>query len=1249
MAITKLNTYEGVPIGRENFEEYTNYLSDLVARSNPFLETTASDINDIVVLGEGQFSAKFEDAPFFNVNNLTINNLNTNTRFVYRPMNFEPSDSTSLIEHTEQTLSDVLNINPEVPLEGTYFLRITVSYDGEDSNIRGSFNISVDGTPVSEEFTIDSSDFINNAFYYVSFPYTSILDDIQLNLTITEAIGDSHFNFECLIYRAMDWEEGVSYVINYKALDPKFEFGLSGILNVYFADENSLSATDYSPTLIDSVKLYPGNGNLGSLVFKPDSTYENGSIIFEFEDSEDYFISSLPISIDFYKLIDTNIISLSGSSTNSYAFISDDERKLYTFKTNLIQSDVSTPGVRSWEIPLSSISEIVISEDVSLFGYTKDKLPVVFSKIYSSDYASAKSNKETGVYSKGILLATINGVPQVGDDHISVSGFYDTESLVSSDMLLFNSFRFGAEYPTARYSNIENHQYANQIIDGFSYINSSQSSLGNSLSNTEFNNTLYFPFTDFLLNPILVLVHQRVSDNLEDYYYIPMDTDFSSEGIIRFNHYKIEDPSSGKVRFNFRLPIGKEGDRFRIVSIEQLQEASQDGVTEYVSKYGTLYSPTSNFDLTTKILSFDPTLLLATNLETSLPKINLIPSTKIITSSGRAIIRDSEGEFTRSSLYGFSYPGRVIADELVKIQAIKYEPDILKLYYYPDTTAFEFYKQSVPYPVYIHIAKNEVSWYNRGINRVIYDPIPRADANLLHVAAEFSSRPPNSATLGELSRRSTLNAFTGTITANDTNFMGNLNRNTFIVANNAPVITSVNAGRGSLLVGSGVESSPPRELPRGELTQVLTATDNDIYWSYISTAAWTQLNGYSQNQEYQVTATDNSILQIFAATDQLNLIVSDFSTPTEYSTSLSLSLADEVYVKTLYVSDSANLPSIGTVPGTYGSSTSIPQLNIEADGRVYYATDIVIDTNAWTFISDGTNTIEAGTTETLTFSPRQDQIRIIATDFSGSSDVIFVFLSSDVRVDRSLSTPLLRLPHQPSISLPEFPASTLLSSTDGNMWTYENTANIRMSGNIRTFAFVDYHTHNASDIVAGVLDSRFGGTGFGSDVGDTFLNGQILIGNSETNSWSKSAITADVASGIVIRNGPGQITIAARSNSENQINAIVIRDANGNFSSNTITASLNGNAATSSALNPGRTVNGVLFNGTQNINVPTQNPLAFGIGLRTSTTGSTRDSFNGLNPRTVAVNPIEVVMIDGAQTILGAKTFTTIILPVKTG
>jgi hypothetical protein len=83
--------------------------------------------------------------------------------------------------------------------------------------------------------------------------------------------------------------------------------------------------------------------------------------------------------------------------------------------------------------------------------------------------------------------------------------------------------------------------------------------------------------------------------------------------------------------------------------------------------------------------------------------------------------------------------------------------------------------------------------------------------------------------------------------------------------------------------------------------------------------------------------------------------------------------------------------------------------------------------------------------------------------------------------------------------------------------------------------------------------------------------------------------------------------------SANTSNTVVLRDASGNFSAGTITASLAGNAATATVLLNSRTINGVSFNGSANINVPTQNTLTIGSYL----TGS---NFNGSSGTVWAVD-----------------------------
>lgn len=93
--------------------------------------------------------------------------------------------------------------------------------------------------------------------------------------------------------------------------------------------------------------------------------------------------------------------------------------------------------------------------------------------------------------------------------------------------------------------------------------------------------------------------------------------------------------------------------------------------------------------------------------------------------------------------------------------------------------------------------------------------------------------------------------------------------------------------------------------------------------------------------------------------------------------------------------------------------------------------------------------------------------------------------------------------------------------------------------------------------------------------------------------------------------------------------------------SEAIVADITGNAATASQadqLSTARTINGVSFDGTQNITITSETPelLIFGNGI--SSTGN----FDGSTERTIEVDSNVVVTIDGTQTITGQKTFDVI-------
>jgi microcystin-dependent protein len=121
--------------------------------------------------------------------------------------------------------------------------------------------------------------------------------------------------------------------------------------------------------------------------------------------------------------------------------------------------------------------------------------------------------------------------------------------------------------------------------------------------------------------------------------------------------------------------------------------------------------------------------------------------------------------------------------------------------------------------------------------------------------------------------------------------------------------------------------------------------------------------------------------------------------------------------------------------------------------------------------------------------------------------------------------------------------------------------------------------------------------------GKTFVNGELVTPQKlhELVDLGSVAniVNADISAGAAIADtklaaistANKVANSATTAASANTANAIVARDGSGNFSAGTITANLTGNASTATTLQTARAINGVAFNGSQNITVTaTPNP-----------------------------------------------------------
>jgi hypothetical protein len=194
--------------------------------------------------------------------------------------------------------------------------------------------------------------------------------------------------------------------------------------------------------------------------------------------------------------------------------------------------------------------------------------------------------------------------------------------------------------------------------------------------------------------------------------------------------------------------------------------------------------------------------------------------------------------------------------------------------------------------------------------------------------------------------------------------------------------------------------------------------------------------------------------------------------------------------------------------------------------------------------------------------------------------------------------------------------------------TVKNTtgAGVAVASGARTFVFNDgTHVVAATNLtgISGTLPVTNGGTGQTS-----YTNGQLLIGNTTGNTLTKATLTG-TTNRLTVTNGTGSITLNVDATNANTANKVVARDGSGNFSAGTITANLTGNvtgnvtgssgsttgnAATATALQNARTIGGVSFNGTANINLPGVNTAG-----NQNTSGNATSATNATNSNNVNI------------------------------
>ncbi len=162
----------------------------------------------------------------------------------------------------------------------------------------------------------------------------------------------------------------------------------------------------------------------------------------------------------------------------------------------------------------------------------------------------------------------------------------------------------------------------------------------------------------------------------------------------------------------------------------------------------------------------------------------------------------------------------------------------------------------------------------------------------------------------------------------------------------------------------------------------------------------------------------------------------------------------------------------------------------------------------------------------------------------------------------------------------------------GTGYTRNDTSNNIADGNVINASDLDGEfdaLQSAFDASSG--HSHDGTTGEGPQIAAAGIaNNAVALGTKTTGNYVATGAVSGVGlSGSASAEG-ATFTVTSNATNANTANTIVSRDASGNFSAGTVSAALTGdvtgNADTATALETARTIGGVSFDGTANINLP---------------------------------------------------------------
>ena len=167
-------------------------------------------------------------------------------------------------------------------------------------------------------------------------------------------------------------------------------------------------------------------------------------------------------------------------------------------------------------------------------------------------------------------------------------------------------------------------------------------------------------------------------------------------------------------------------------------------------------------------------------------------------------------------------------------------------------------------------------------------------------------------------------------------------------------------------------------------------------------------------------------------------------------------------------------------------------------------------------------------------------------------------------------------------------------------------------------------------------------------ISTTVAANSVALGTDTTGNYVAAGSTSgNGISGSVSSEG-GTFTVTSNATNANTGSTIVFRDASGNFSAGTITATLSGNATTATTLQTARTIGGVSFNGSANINLPGVNTAGNQNTTGSAATLTTARTIGGVSFNGSANINLPGVNTAGNQNTSGTAAIATTVTLVAT-